>query len=83
MPVDWAVLELSNMQLIDATRYPRVAVMLPVTPDHLNWHPNVAEYYASKEPIAAFQSPGDTVVYAEQNAVARHIAEFSPGRRSR
>lgn len=80
-PEDWAVLELSNMQLMDARRSPHVAVVLPVTPDHLNWHPDVMEYYASKEPIAAFQSPDDTVVYATQNAVASHIAKLSPGRR--
>ena len=38
-PDDVVVLELSNFQLMDMTASPPVAVVLAVTPDHLNWHP--------------------------------------------
>jgi UDP-N-acetylmuramoylalanine--D-glutamate ligase len=78
---DLVVLELSNMQLIDLTVSPHVAVVLPVTPDHLNWHPDIDEYYAAKTSIAAYQKPGDVVAYAARNPVAAKIAEAGEGRK--
>ena len=79
---DIVVLELSNLQLMDADRSPQIAVVLAVTPDHLNWHTNLDEYYAAKSAIAAFQRPDDLLVYVADNDVARQIAATSPaGRR--
>ncbi|REF36897.1 UDP-N-acetylmuramoyl-L-alanine--D-glutamate ligase [Thermasporomyces composti] len=79
-PDDIVVLELSNFQLIDARVSPRVAVVLAVTPDHLNWHTDLDEYYAAKAPIAAHQRPDDVVVYDAVNPVAARIASASPAR---
>ncbi|GAA0599457.1 UDP-N-acetylmuramoyl-L-alanine--D-glutamate ligase [Actinomadura livida] len=78
---DVVVLELSNMQLIDLKRSPRIAVVLPVTPDHLNWHPDIEEYYAAKTSIAAYQGPGDTVFFAAGNPVAERVAAAGAGRK--
>lgn len=77
---DLVVLELSNMQLIDLDRSPQVAVVLPVTPDHLNYHVDLDEYYASKTSITAHQGQDDVVVFAANNEVAAKIALASPGR---
>ncbi|HEY2044588.1 MAG TPA: UDP-N-acetylmuramoyl-L-alanine--D-glutamate ligase [Jatrophihabitans sp.] len=78
---DIVVLELSNFQLIDLPSSPQVAVVLPITPDHLNWHSDLDEYHQAKSAIAAWQKPDDTVVFDSANEVASRIAESSPGRK--
>jgi UDP-N-acetylmuramoylalanine--D-glutamate ligase len=78
---DVVVLELSNFQLIDLTRSPQVAVVLPITPDHLNWHADIAEYYQAKSAIAAWQRPEDLVVFDSANPVAANIGQASPARK--
>ena len=78
---DLVVLELSNLQLMDADRSPQIAVVLAVTPDHLDWHTDLDEYYAAKSAIAAFQQPDDLLVYVADNEVARQIAATSPATR--
>ena len=45
---DVAVMELSSFQLIDAPRAADTAVITNVTPNHLNWHTDMAEYLAAK-----------------------------------
>jgi len=78
---DLVVLELSNFQLCDMKVSPQTAVVLSVTPDHLNWHADLDEYHQAKSSIAAYQTPGDLVVYAADSPVATTIAAASPGRR--
>lgn len=80
-PDDVVVLELSSFQLLDLTVSPHLAVVLAVTPDHLDWHRGVEEYYRAKEPIASHQRPEDVVVYDATSPAATRIAETSPGRR--
>ena len=48
---DYAVVELSSFQLMTATMSPHVAVVTNVTPNHLNWHTDMAEYIAAKANI--------------------------------
>ncbi len=43
-----AVAELSSFQLMTVTKPPQVAVMTNITPNHLNWHLDMAEYVAAK-----------------------------------
>ncbi|HUC20304.1 MAG TPA: Mur ligase family protein, partial [Candidatus Polarisedimenticolaceae bacterium] len=62
-PEDWVVLELSSFQLIDIRYSPHVAVMLTISPDHLNWHPDMHEYLAGKQNIFAHQGSGDRAIY--------------------
>ncbi len=48
-PPDWYVLELSSFQLQRTQELPAdVAVLLNVSPDHLDWHADEDEYRASK-----------------------------------
>lgn len=58
--VDWHVLEVSSFQLarIDHFR-PRVAVVLNLTPDHLDVYPDMETYAGDKRRIAENQTPGD------------------------
>jgi UDP-N-acetylmuramoylalanine--D-glutamate ligase len=59
----WIVCELSSFQLedIDAFR-PRVAVLLNLTPDHLDRHASLEAYRAAKLRIFENQTPDDVAV---------------------
>ncbi len=63
---DWEVLvvETSSFQLrfID-TFHPRVAVLLNVAPDHLDWHGTEAAYAAAKSRIWENQTADDVLVF--------------------
>ncbi len=60
---EWFVAELSSFQLA-TSRYlhPRVAVLLNVTPDHLEWHGSLEAYAAAKERVFANLDYGDLAV---------------------
>ncbi len=49
------VLELSSFQLIDCPVSPNIAVVLNITPNHLNWHKDMKEYAEAKRQIVAHQ----------------------------
>ena len=57
------VLEVSSFQteLLTALR-PRVAVLLNLSQDHLERHPDMAAYAAAKHRLFAWQEPGDVAV---------------------
>ena len=80
-PLDVAVLEVSSFQLesVDAFR-PRAAVILNVTPDHLDRHGDFAGYVAAKARIVARQHGDDVAIACADDAAARGIAEQSRGR---
>ena len=63
------VLELSSfqLQLFDAS--PQVSAVLNITPNHLDRHPSMAHYTASKANILLHQLAGDTVVLGVDDAV--------------
>ncbi len=64
------VVELSSFQLIHIgpdlaagrVRPPRVAVLTNLTPNHLDWHVDFAEYAAAKQNLLSHQNPGDYAV---------------------
>jgi UDP-N-acetylmuramoylalanine--D-glutamate ligase len=59
----WAVLEVSSFQLETTVQFrPRIAVILNITPDHLDRHGTFESYAAAKERIFARQSPDDFLV---------------------
>jgi UDP-N-acetylmuramoylalanine--D-glutamate ligase len=59
---DIAVLELSSFQLEQMTISPNIAVILNITPNHLDRHGTMAAYTAAKARILEFQSEKDTAV---------------------
>jgi UDP-N-acetylmuramoylalanine--D-glutamate ligase len=77
------VAEVSSFQLAFAQEAfrPRVAVLLAITPDHLDWHGTFDEYVAAKARIAQWQSGDDLLVYDADNEYARAIAARAPARR--
>lgn len=78
-PGDVVVLELSSFQLQDLGRSPHGAILLPVTPDHLDYHDTFDEYVEAKGEICRHQGPDDWVVAPTGNDVARSLAAGSAG----
>jgi UDP-N-acetylmuramoylalanine--D-glutamate ligase len=59
----WIVCELSSFQLEDIEEFrPRVAVLLNLTPDHLDRHPTLEDYRAAKLRIFERQGPDDVAI---------------------
>ena len=62
-PLDVAVLEVSSFQLETTQGFcPKVALILNITPDHLDRHGSFEAYVAAKARLFANQGPGDWAV---------------------
>ena len=72
---DWVVLELSSFQLQDLHKSPQVAVVLKITPEHLDYHESFEEYIEAKLPIIKFQGPKDFVVLNYDSEITRNFAD--------
>ncbi|MFN2606493.1 MAG: UDP-N-acetylmuramoyl-L-alanine--D-glutamate ligase [Acidimicrobiales bacterium] len=79
--VDVVVAEVSSFQLwwTDTFR-PAVAVWLNLAQDHLDWHPEVADYAAAKARIWAHQADGDLAVANADDPVVAGYAASAPAR---
>lgn len=78
---DWFVLELSSFQLDNMYDFRAdIAVLLNITPDHLDRYGFVMQNYVeSKMRILRNQRPDDTFVYwQEDEHIARELARLSP-----
>ena len=82
----WLVVECSSFQLEDIDRFhPRAAVVLNVTPDHLDRHRDMADYLGAKLRIFQNQTAADLAIIPRDvdrpNAGVgwRHIDEGAPG----
>lgn len=67
-PETWSVLEVSSFQLETTEEFhPRIAVILNITPDHLDRHGTFENYALAKERIFAAQKVNDAVVLNADN----------------
>jgi UDP-N-acetylmuramoylalanine--D-glutamate ligase len=74
----WSVLEVSSFQLESTQRFhPSIAVILNITPDHLDRHGSFENYALAKERIFAAQDENDFVVLNADNARAAQAASRS------
>ncbi len=74
----WSVLEVSSFQLESTERFhPAIAVILNITPDHLDRHGSFENYALAKERIFAAQDEHDFVVLNADNARAAQAAARS------
>ncbi|HEY1649289.1 MAG TPA: UDP-N-acetylmuramoyl-L-alanine--D-glutamate ligase [Terracidiphilus sp.] len=74
----WSVLEVSSFQLETTEQFrPAIAVILNITPDHLDRHGSFENYARAKERIFAAQEPGDCVVLNADNVRAADAASRS------
>ena len=74
----WSVLEVSSFQLESTAKFhPSIAVILNITPDHLDRHGTFENYALAKERIFAAQNHSDCVVLNADNARAAQAATRS------
>ncbi len=71
---DIAVVELSSFQLMTMKRSPSRAIITNITPNHLNWHPDMAEYEWAKVNICR-HSPCELAVLNAENERTNELAE--------
>lgn len=71
------IVELSSYQLDNLTKSPHIAVLLNIFPEHLDYHPDFAEYAAAKERITRFQSSSDFLVYNFEHPLTNEISTRS------
>lgn len=80
-----AVLEVSSYQLDTAGEFrPDVAVLLNISPDHLDRYASFDDYAASKMKIFAWQMPDDlAILNADDPEIAQRLAKFpAPARKA-
>jgi UDP-N-acetylmuramoylalanine--D-glutamate ligase len=72
----WSVLEVSSFQLETTYQFhPNIAVILNITPDHLDRHGSFENYAAAKERIFANQGSGDFLILnADDDRASRAAA---------
>jgi UDP-N-acetylmuramoylalanine--D-glutamate ligase len=77
----WSVLEVSSFQLESTELFhPRIAVILNITPDHLDRHGSFENYAMTKERIFAAQTVADALVLNAGNGRAAAAAARSTAR---
>ena len=74
-PDTWSVLEVSSFQLESTVEFhPNIAVILNITPDHLDRHGSFENYALAKERIFAAQDANDFTVLNADNTRAAEAA---------
>ena len=77
----WSVLEVSSFQLETTFEFhPQIAVILNITPDHLDRHGSFENYVAAKERIFARQTADDALVLNADDETAKRAAARAKSR---
>ena len=77
---DIAVMELSSFQLEIMTRSPHIAVILNLTPNHLDRHKTMSAYISAKANILTNQGPDDIAILNRDDVQSRKIHHEIKGR---
>ena len=77
---DIAILELSSFQLDQMTISPNIAVILNITPNHLDRHGTMEAYTAAKVRILEFQSKDDIAVLGHDDKGAWNLRDKVQGK---
>jgi len=74
-PEAWSVLEVSSFQLETVETFkPRIALVLNITPDHLDRHGSFENYAAAKARITEFQTADDFLVLNAEDVKTQMVA---------
>lgn len=75
------VCEVSSFQLETVDRFsPRIAIILNLTPDHLDRHGSMDVYVSAKARIFSNQSGDDVTILNADDEIARGLAQYVPAR---
>jgi UDP-N-acetylmuramoylalanine--D-glutamate ligase len=74
----WSVLEVSSFQLETTVEFrPKVALVLNITPDHLDRHKTFERYAAAKTKITEQQGPDDFLVLNAEDKATQMVASHT------
>lgn len=74
-PQDLIVAEVSSFQLATTKTFkPRVAIIINITPDHLDWHGSMDAYREAKAKIFANQSEEDILILNYDDPLVKDLA---------
>jgi len=77
----WNVLELSSFQLATtSTLHARMAAILNLSENHLDWHGSMEEYKAAKSRVLNHQTPDDLTVLKVEDDASLSFADQTPAR---
>ncbi len=81
-PSDYRVLEISSFQM-EATHsfHPEIAIILNITPDHLDRHESFEKYAGLKEKIYANQTENDFLILNHDDPHTRSLGENCPAKK--
>lgn len=72
---EWVVAEVSSFQLETVSEFhPKIAILTNITPDHLDHHKDLEEYYAAKSRIFARMTNADLAIFSADDAGAQRMA---------
>jgi len=77
---DWVVMEISSFQLEQMDISPNIALVLNITPNHLDRHGNMAAYTAVKSRIITYQKSDDIAVLNLDDAGSSGLFDLVPGK---
>lgn len=71
----WAIVEVSSFQLERAPTFrPRVAVLLNLLPDHMDYHPTLFQYWSTKLKIFSNQAGKDCAIFNVDDLAVADLA---------
>jgi UDP-N-acetylmuramoylalanine--D-glutamate ligase len=80
-PTEYRVLEISSFQM-EATYsfHPKIAVILNITPDHLDRHESFKQYIGLKEKVYANQTKNDSLILNYDDSNTRSLGKNCPAK---
>lgn len=73
-PLDFAVVELSSFQLMEMRYSPSIAAITNLSPNHLDYHKDFAEYVQAKTSIYSHQEEGDRFILNYDDLESRKLS---------